>query len=279
MSPQLSPDLKRKASKLYDFFTVAVVFVLLIGILWVTLPPKWAPIGSVAGTLIFFLIYSSLRNGSLRNAEALQTDRPWAEKLGWALCACNLLWPGIYFLLVYKVYAPPIYSGRKVITFLRDEAAVMGLWLIPAFTIALLLLLLWAWWKRVQQKQQIAIALVIVLMAYPTGLMMAGVALFAMGAESGAKQWHLRQKIRGNDKRTYYLLHAPPPFNGPGHNVIARQVDHSPISVTVQVLTPDYGSGDLTSILHKGSHDKAPKVRQVCKMLLQSKKGWEKEKY
>jgi hypothetical protein len=279
MTPQPSPNLKHKASKHYDAFSIAVAFALVVGGLWLILPVWLAPIGCGVGALVFFLIYDTLRSASPRNAQALQRDKPWVEKLGWTLCACNLVWPVIYFFLVYKVYAPPIYSGRKIISFLRSDAEIVGLWLIPAFTVALFILLLWTWWKKVQQKQQIAIAFVIVMMSYPTGLVTSGIALFAMGDESGAGKWHLRQKIRGNDNRTYYLLHAPPPFNGPGHNVIARQMKHSPISVTMQIVTPDYGSGDLASILTAGSEDKNPRVRELCKMLLQSKKGWGKVKY
>ncbi len=238
--------------------------------------PQWlAPIGSFVGALVFFLIYDSVRSDFPRNAEALQVDRPGAEKLGWILCIANLVWPVVYFFLACKVYRPLMYSGPKTITFLREEAALIGLWLTPVFTIGLFLLLVWAWWKRVRQKQQIAVALALILISYPIGAIMLVAALFTI--EGG--QWNLRQKIHGNDNRTYYLLHAPPLFNGPGTNAIARQMKHSPISVTVQILTPKYGSGDLTAILRNGSEDTDPKVRQLCKMLLQSKKGWEKTKY
>lgn len=275
MSSRLPTGFKHKVSKIYDFFTFVVVFVLLLGALWMSLPQWLAPIGSFAGALVFFLIYDSVRSDSSRNAEVLQIDRPGAEKLGWWLCTCNLGWPVIYFFLAHKVYKPVIYSGPKTITFMREEAALIGLWLIPVFTIALFLLLMWAWWKKVRQKQQIAVALALVLISYPIGAMMLGITLFV----TEGRQWDIRQKIRGNDSRTYYLLHAPPPFNGPGTNVIARQMKHSPISVTVQILTPKYGSGDLTTILSEGSEDKDAKVRALCKMLLQSKKGWGEEKY
>ncbi len=262
---------------LYNLLTVAIALIILAGGAALFLPLWQAGLIAVVATLVFWLIYDCLRSGSPRNAPALQTGGPALGKLGNILFFGSLLWLVVYCGVFGYSFGGSAHSDRTLMYFARDEASAIAPFILPVFTVSLLALLFWAWLKKIREKHDLAVLMGLSIGLYPAiGMCIVAYSLYFWGPNCS---WNIRQKIRGTDNRTYYLLHAPPPLNGPGHNVIARQVDHTPISVTVQILTPDYGSGDLTSILHKGSHDKDPKMRQVCKMLLQSKKGWGKEKY
>lgn len=262
---------------LYNLLTVAIPFVILMSGMVLFLPRWQAGLFAVAGALVLWLIYDCLRSSSPRNIPALQTEGPGLGKLGNIVFFGSLLWLLVYFWVFEYSFGGSAHSNRTLMYFARDEANRIAPYILPVFSLSLLALLFWAWLKNIREKHNLAVLMGLSLGLYPTiGICIVAYSLFFWGPNCA---WNIRQKIRGNDQRTYYLLHSPPPLNGQGHNVIARQVDHSPISVTVQIITPDYGSGNLATVLSEGSEDKDPKVRALCKMLLQSKKGWGKEKY
>jgi|GEM_PF-4455306 len=261
---------------LYNLLTAAVAFIILVGCVALFVPLWQTGLIAIVAAMVLWLIYDCLRSGSPRNIPALQTEGPGLGKLGNILFFGSLLWLLVYFGVFGYSFGGSAHSDRTLMYFARDEASQIAPYTLPVFSLSLLALLFWAWLKKIREKHNLAVLMGLSIGLYPAIAIFIVIYSLFWGMNCS---WRVRQKIRGNDNRTYYLLHSPPPLNGQGHNVIARQVDHTPISVTVQIVTPDYGSGNLTTVLSEGSEDKDPKVRQLCKMLLQSKKGWGKEKY
>jgi hypothetical protein len=138
-------------------------------------------------------------------------------QFAWTLCVAS----GACLAAVYLLWwldGGTAHDGRKFLTFVKPSVVKIVFGLAPAVTTLLFVLAVFAQVKKVENRASVAMALLVSVGWYGVAGMIVFFTLFAKPCS-----WYVETHLKGTDNRTYYMLHAPPPLNGPGHSALARR--------------------------------------------------------
>src|SRR5687768_9608578 len=109
------------------------------------------------------------------------------------------------------------HEERKSLMFIRS-GVLESLGGLALFCTVSMFTLLARSFKEVVHKGWVILAMALSTAAYPCTL----VAVIFLGFAKTCS-WYDEGYVKGSDNRTYYILHASPPANGPGHSALARR--------------------------------------------------------
>jgi hypothetical protein len=189
---------------------------------------------------------------------------PSVTLVGWVLCALSLLSAAVPALFALGAGAD---NALRATAFLKSGVTEF---LLVAGLASLLALFAFAGWRRWSLgASQLRPCLWVAALGYPLALVWW---LSSVTALTGCK-WTAEYSIGSSDGEMYYVLHASPPLNGPGHSALARRTSASPVHFTVEILTDFewahecFHGGDA---LRAATRDPDARVRMISSELLRS---------
>jgi hypothetical protein len=198
----------------------------------------------------------------LRNAApSLQA---WPLRLGIASVACFGL-----FALTCALLHPSIGGGYGPVLFLRPEFAPLVYTFLPLSSLLLWLALIplaivYRRRQRFEQSKACKKALGVSAIL--------NIALLICVGLGTVKTWDVVGKTVGKDRKTYYLLHCPPPLHGGGSWAIARRDAANPLVVLTNVVyysPTGFGSAERSPYHPNKQPYDTPEVRQVTEVFAQ----------